>query len=517
MASDANPSPIPSWTVADLLDFEGLLADDQAEEIDDATLRNRERNLVEESIRPRLPNDGAGALDPDAAISERRRVFRLWLDARREQQANAESNSGRAAVSPGEAFAGSRWMVALIFGVLSLLAGVGVITSILHREQRYFNVVLFLAITLLPQLALLLALGIGWLLRGRKPEKAAGVFQVIVRKAVDALSEKALTRKVGDHAERSWRALRRRPYLGWPLAVTTQTAAVLFNVGLLIAFATSLLVMDLRFFWESTPAMEAANSLKMIVDALAMPWSWSLPDLVPTGEEIEATRIVAVNDFTERTDSAKVWVPFLILTLAVWGLLPRLLLRLAVGWLGKKSVQRYAFNERSHRELWRRLTELRLSAPVAGARDDAIVLLWGGSDPDSDGLRTALLQQVRWNPVATVAVGGLDPSADHRAVDDTVEKLRAAERPIRIAVVADSWGLVPRDLGEFLQKLRDAVGDGVSMLCFLVGAPKGDDPSKLAPPTAEDVKVWENFASDLEDQNLRIHPYRTAGEVAETP
>jgi hypothetical protein len=515
MASNATPSSIPSWTVADLLDFEGMLADDQAEEIADAALRNRERDIVEESIRPRLSDEGVAALDPDAPIAERRRVFRLWLAARREQQAKDNSSSGRVAVSPGEAFVGSRWLVALIFGGLSLFAGIGVVSSILHREQRYFNVVLFLAITLLPQLALLLALGVGWLLRGRKSEKAAGVFQVIVRKAVDALSEKALTRKVGAHAERSWRTLRRRPYLGWSLAVTTQTAAVLFNIGLLIAFVTSLLVMDLRFFWESTPAMEATNSLKAVVDALAAPWSWALPDLLPSGEEIEATRIMAVNDFTERADSAKVWVPFLMLTLAVWGLAPRLLLRVVVAWLGKKSVQRYAFNERSHRELWRRMTELRLTTPVTGPRDDAIVLLWGGSDPDSDSLRTALLQQVRWNPVVTVPVGGLDPAADHRAVDDTVEKLRAAKRPIRIALVADSWGLVPRDLGEFLKKLRQAVGDGVSILCFLVGAPKGDDASRLASPTDEEIKVWENFASELDDSSLRIHPYRTAGEVGE--
>ena len=516
MASGATPTSIPSWTVADLLDFEGLLADDQAQETAEADLTTRERNIVEEAIRPQLSNDAAKALDPDASVTDRRRVFRLWLGARREQQAKVASSSGHAAVSAGEAFSGSRWLVALFSGVLSLLAGIGVITSILHHEQRYFNVVLFLAITLLPQLALLLILGIGWLLRGRKPGRAAGVFQALVRKAVDALSEKALTQKASDHAGRSWRALRRRPYLAWSLAATTQTAAVLFNIGLLIAFAACLLVMDLRFFWESTPAVEAANSLKAVVDALAIPWSWALPDLVPSAEEIEASRIVTVNDFTERTDSASAWVPFLMLTLVAWGLLPRLLLRLAVGWLGRISIQRYAFNERAHRELWRRMTELRLSTPVDGPRDDAIVLLWGGSAPDSDSLRTALLQQVRWNPVATVPVGGLDPAADQQAVEDTVEKLRAAERPIRIAVVADSWGLVPRDLGAFLKTLRQAVGEDVRMLCFLVGAAKGDDASLLAEPTAEEIAVWENFASDLDDPNLRIHPYRSAGVAAST-
>jgi len=501
MPSEA--SDVPSWTPADLLDFDALLADDA--DADAAGLRARDRTIADEHIAPELPD----SLTPDADAAGRARVFRLWLEARREKAGDKNA----AALSPGEAFRHSRWLVGGIFGIVSLLAGVGVVMSILHREQRYFNVVLFLAATLLPQLVLLLMLGVGWLMRGRRPEKSAGFFQAISRNAIDALSEKALARKVGDTASRSWRALRRRSYLAWPLAATTQTAAVLFNLGLLAAFVGCLLVMDLRFFWESTPAVEAANSLKGIVDALAAPWSWVLPTFPPTADEIEATRIATVNDYTERADSAAAWAPFLILSLITWGLLPRLLLRLIIGWLGNRAVVRHRFSDRPHRELWRRLTEVRLEAPVSGQRDDAVVLLWGGTDPDSERLRTALLQQARWNPVTTLAVGGLDLEADEKAVSETVEKMRAADRPIRIAVVADSWALVPRDLAPFLKKLRAAVGDEVSILCFLLGAPKGGNDPALVAPEADEISVWENFAADLDDPNLRIQPCKSPADA----
>jgi len=510
MAAERSPTPVAPWTVVDLLDFDGLLAADAADGVGESVLRQRDEAIAQAMLREQVVD--AQALRPDASVESRRKVLRWWLEARRDQE---EGKKTSAAVSPGEAFSGSRWLVAVVLGLLSLLAGMGVVSSILHREQRYFNVVLFLAVTLLPQLLLLVALGVGWLLRGRQHGKAAGFFQAITRRAVEALSEKALARKlkVGDRATGSWRALRRRPYLGWPLAAATQTAAVLFNVGLLLAFAASLMVMDLRFFWESTPTVEAAKSLKGIVDALALPWSWALPDLVPTLEEVEATRIAALNDFTERADSAGVWAPFLFLTLAAWGLLPRLLLRLLVGWMGTRSIRRQAFGERAHRELWRRLTEVRLEAPVVGPQDDAIVLLWGGATPDAAKLRTALLQQARWHPVATLAVGGLDVQADRTAVEATVAKLRAAERPVRIALVADSWALVPRDLAPFLRQLRAAIGEEVAILCFLLGAPKGGDASAFTPPAEAEIAVWENFASDLNDAHLRVQPYRASANA----
>ena len=81
-------------------------------------------------------------------------------------------------------------------------------------------------------------------------------------------------------------------------------------------------------------------------------------------------------------------------------------------------------------------------------------------------------------------------------------------------MVADSWGLVPRDLGPFLEELRAAVGEEVSILCFLVGTPAGSDATALAAPTGEEVAVWENFASGLDDPRLRIQPCRVAGRPA---
>ena len=53
---------------------------------------------------------------------------------------------------------------------------------------------------------------------------------------------------------------------------------------------------------------------------------------------------------TERTDSAAAWAPFLIATLVTWGLLPRLFLRILTGWMGRRTVRYFSFNERAHRE-----------------------------------------------------------------------------------------------------------------------------------------------------------------------
>ncbi|MFN2425939.1 MAG: hypothetical protein ABR587_05780, partial [Candidatus Binatia bacterium] len=107
-----------SWTIADLLDFEVLLSADAAR--DDAAVRERDRAIFVGQIQPAIkPAGGAGA----GAAIERRRIFRLWLEVRR--QAERES-------LPGGRFEAGRQALLSAAALAGLAVGASVSAALLH-------------------------------------------------------------------------------------------------------------------------------------------------------------------------------------------------------------------------------------------------------------------------------------------------------------------------------------------------------------------------------------------------
>jgi hypothetical protein len=498
---DKKKAKIKPWSAPDLLDFEFFLnldSDKPAAEADE-----RDRRFAAAEIAPAMGE----SLRPDAPPKIRSKAYRKWLSCRREE-AGRKLEVG--AFSPGEAFHQARMMVGSILGILALAGGATLAWGLMNQEWRYYNVLFFLALTIMPQLVLIALMTLGWFFRRVIGQSAPmGFVQLLAQMGINSLSRKAWANRAGEKAAAQWRKLRRRPYLLWPVASLTQSAGVLFNVGLLAGFIGSLLVLDVRFFWESTPAVSATETLHRIVELFAMPWSWAFPEFVPTVDQINDTKIAltgAERGIPETADSAPIWAPFLIATIATWGLLPRLLLRILTGILGRKSRSAYAFNERPHRELWRRLTELHIEAPIDGPGDDAVMILWGGVQPDPGELRRASLQNLRLNPATILNAGGMEVSEDRAAIEETGEILRREKNAERVVLLAESWGLVPKDLSPFLKSLREAIGEKTPIVCFLTGVPTASG-GIFSAPDAEEVALWEEFLADLGDASITARPY----------
>lgn len=492
---------IKPWSAPDLLDFEFFLnldAEKPVSEID-----ARDRRLAATEIAPAIGE----SLRPDAPPKIRSRAFRKWLSCRREEAARKREVS---AFSPGEAFHQARLLVGSILAILALSGGATLAWGVMNHEWRYYNVLIFLAVTIMPQLLLIVLMTLGWMLRGVIGQSAPlGFVQLIAQTVIEALSRKAWASRVGEDAAAHWRKLRRRPYLLWPVASLTQSAGVLFNVGLLAGFVGSLLVFDVRFFWESTPAVAATETLHGIVQLFSFPWSWAFPDFVPTLDQIARTMIHltgAERGIKEEIDSAVVWAPFLIATVVTWGLLPRLLLRIMTGLLGRKSRSAYAFNERPHRELWRRLTELHIETSIEGPGDDAVLIQWGGMQPDPGELRRASLQCLRLNPAVTLNAGGAEVGEDRAAIEATGKMLKREKNTERVILLAESWGLVPKDLAPFLKSLREEIGVKTPVICFLTGEPTAEG-AIFSAPEKEDIALWEEFLADLGDASITLRPF----------
>lgn len=121
----------------------------------------------------------------------------------------------------------------------------------------------------------------------------------------------------------------------------SQLFAVAFNGGLLFITAFRVATTDLAFGWQTTLQF-GAEKLSSLVQLMALPWSWFLPENIshPSLSQIEGSRIILKDGIYHlATENLISWWPFLLLALLVYGLLPRLLL-----WIFGVRMQRQALN-----------------------------------------------------------------------------------------------------------------------------------------------------------------------------
>lgn len=495
------------WKAKDLLDLDHFLQQDENE--GEAKLIARDEIIKREKLDPVL---GGAAMVADAPLQVRSKGVWLWLQERKSEASRKTEDD--LSMMPGEVFSQVSRLFGLLGGMVMLALGASLVFSLLHKEARYFNVMMFLAATLLPQLILMVLLVAGWVFRGATGRKSigGGVVQSLVRESMIWLAGKVRISSAGEKLQGQWRALKQRNYLAWPMLGTTQSLAVMYNVGILAGFVGCMVAMDVRFFWESTPGVAAVETLDQIVSAVSAPWRMVIPDSLPTMDGIAATRITIegaqkIYPSSEEVNSAAVWAGFLAGAVVFWGLLPRLLLRLITGLWGGHTLKQYPFVERRYRELWRRLTALRVEASSEGPNDEAVILLWGGLDPDTEALRKVLLQQLRLNPVETFVVGNeAGVSKDAEILVKVGEALKIMKPEVRLVIVVESWALAPREATDFLNDLREQTGQDRPIRLLLLGPPVQGRP--FSEPSASEIETWEDLAAERKDAALTVYPYR---------
>ncbi len=331
-----------SWSLADVLDFEYLLARDRAE--NDADLRERDRNI-------------AAKLSPgEAGPMSARGLLHGWVEARRSEPGIA---------LPGTSFAIiRRWLLAAAF-VSGLVIGMSLATTLLtYSGHEPVNVSKFLAWTLLPQMLLLLAAFLYWL--DGKAFRLLGDWrpvQELVGAAV-ALFDYLLRRFGGDQrihlqAQLANLAHKREVYGSlpvWPAIIVTQLFAVAFNLGILGSLFGHSLGRELRFGWQTTWEIEPATAAR-IVDGMALPWSWA-PRAHPSEAQVIATRFAPGQDHaTLPGDAMRMWWPFLFYAVAFYGLAIRGAILITARVQLRRALDHLPFDAADARALTRRLRE----------------------------------------------------------------------------------------------------------------------------------------------------------------
>ncbi len=378
--------------------------------------------------------------------------------------------------SLGHRVEAGRRLACVALAVLGFLLGVAVAGIALGYEGRY-PVNLFALLGVLVGLPLLMLLITLLLLPGRIPGLAA------VQSVAAGMNP---GRWVGAWLDRFLGAELFAPGLlrggasafsRWQLAVFSQWLALGFFAGALTVSLLLVTFTDLAFGWSTTLQLNAALVHNWVA-VLSAPWAGWLPQAAPDLALVEASRYVRLDQSPMpqgRAEQLGNWWPFVLMTVVVYGVLPRLLLLLFATWRLRRATRRLLLDDPE-------VTALldRLDAPLVelGGNDEETP---GDHDrPSLSGPREALAAEglllVIWNRAATPETArawlrralGVDAAAVVEAAilqDDAQQRgaLAAVSRDVkgpvrRLVVVTKGWEPPLLEFMDYLGLLREEFG-----------------------------------------------------------
>ena len=473
------------WKIADLIDFEFLLAGETGAE--------GGREFFEKHIQPQLGPGGAG---------DRRAVFKAWLDARR---AEAKGHW------PGVRCAAAWKAVASLGGLVGLLLGGSVTAALLHYNgDEPVNVSAFLGWTVGVQMLVLAAALLVWL--GRAATTLFDEFHPL-RDFLSTLAwllSAGLRKLPGEERERLRAALAiigRKPEIygslaAWPLLIVTQLFAVGYNVGILAVLLAHVAATDLAFGWQSTLDLspEAAHRL---VSALAAPWAWFAPNAQPTLSEVIASRFSYSAGIAPLDRAAMAsWWPFLCYAVACYGLLLRGALLTFAGVKLRAALGALTFDHEGCNALFRRLAgpvvqaqngTAALEIPAAAAPATAhaarggacLALVATDVELPVDQPSDYIGRTFGWRVTQTLPAQIDHPSGNAAAL------ATLAGAPLASVVVVVRARRAPiKAIAHFLQKVAETAGPKTEVILLLVGRRDGAGWARV-----EDAEFthWRNF------------------------
>lgn len=311
----------------------------------------------------------------------------------------------------------------------------------------------------------------------------------------------------------------------WAFLRWSQVFAVAFQSGALLAALALVVFTDLAFGWSTTlttgdPARDAAW-LESAIRWGSVPWSWAVESARPSVELIRESRFFrASTGHTLGPEAAArlgAWWPFVLLTMLVYGLLPRLLTLAVSSWQLRAAARATLAETPGLAALLRRLHQARVATeadtaepapgpnppaaraaspnPLPGGSPVSAVINWAAAPVDHAYLSARF-------PTAPVfpAGGGSPLEADTAAIHQVAQALRQNPGG-EIAILVRAWEPPLHELFDFLRDLRQAVGRERT----LVIVPLGEDPGgRPAEPDPGHHRVWAGQAARAGDPWLVV-------------
>lgn len=372
-------------------------------------------------------------------------------------------------------------LMALVLLVVTFLLGVGVIRGMVttFHGNAALNIWVLLAGTIGVQwLLLLIGLvsflllrywigGVGWL-----------------KEAVSSLVKRSL----GKVSPEAWQSLvhgkgRQPTALAWRMARTLQVSGIGFNLGLIGGLFGVLWFQDVEFYWETSLSQFGGDSLRHLTAMMAGVWG---------GSGLSPAEILELKNIPKAEQGQGSWdefMEFIFMALAVWGMLPRVILWGLAIWKERKVLGELEFQDASHRKLWRELSRVERTVAMEGMKDGVVLLDVGGLGIPTEELRPFLLKQLRVNPEKSYAVGILDVEEEQEAW----AAMRNA--PCGVVLLVEAWSLSPKQMTALIERIRREAGEETVLRILVIG-------DALQAPEADEFAAWQSFVDGLRDGGL---------------
>lgn len=308
----------------------------------------------------------------------------------------------------------------------------------------------------------------------------------------------------------------------WAMLRWSQLFAVGFQVAALLAAVSLVVFSDLAFGWSTTLSTgdvgRDAEITHRIVSVVAAPWSWALDAAVPSMAFVEDSRFFrAAGGKLTQTEAAKLgaWWPFLIISIAIYGLLPRLATCFFSGRRMEK-VSRYTLESLPGLiPLRHRLHEARVQTaatlpdaetgthvdggsgpsgiPTSLPGSTAVVINWAAVPVEKEVLTTCFSDAPVYSAGGALAVDAEPALAAEIAANVQGEKA--------VIVLVKAWEPPLMDLMDFLKTLRLALPEKTPIRILPVQATSG---GPLLSGSGKDLEVWKRKIAAEGDPWLRV-------------
>ncbi|MBF0204629.1 MAG: DUF2868 domain-containing protein [Desulfamplus sp.] len=388
------------WTLGHIINFEYFLRQDAICN-DENYLKKRDREIYSKDICSKL--DGQENTH-NSNIALRRNMLWMWLEVMKEKYGNvmpgiscengavprdlSEEGVLPANLLPGNLLPGNLYeeclsLLRILFLIAGFMTGISIcLTFFSYTGRQPLNVSYFLAITLFPQICLIMIFsGFFLVLKFNLINTSTFIpypfLGVIIEKSLMAINAKALKKFSANRQQAFLSAIAviregQQVYgllFFWPMFILMQLFGIAFNMGILVSTLFRILFFDTAFGWQSTLQVSAQMVTRM-VEIVALPWSWLLPSGVgfPDLDQIIGSRIILKDGIYHLTTGNLVsWWPFMCLAILFYGLLPRIVMFFLGYFSLKRALEQQDFDHGNCSKLLRRMLYVNIEAksPVA--------------------------------------------------------------------------------------------------------------------------------------------------------
>lgn len=506
------------WHLADLLDFEFFLAQDDGKDL--AALKGRDREIFSS-----FPAAGEKKTSNEELI-------RHWLTRRREDSSKS-SLPGKIWQELLALFSWTTVFLGLVSGTLLAFSFLSYSGSQPVNVAAYFA--LFVGIQGLLFLLLLASLGLGKL--RKKNVLESSLLYAMVRAVFAKLLDRclsAVTQRLSGETRLQWssqffglRQMQARYGLLFirPFFLIVQGFGVSFNLGVLLGTLLKVIGSDLAFGWQSTLHV-TAHSMQSLLGWISLPWSCLPEPGIPSLAQIEGSRLILKEGIYHlASHDLAAWWPFLCLSVVFYGLLPRLFL-LGMGIVRQgHDLKNLSFDQGPFRQLVYRMQTPLVSTAARLEAGQGTEQVRGSLAPPvfttfAEGVEAPLVALIPEDLAPSCSFTDLasllrQHSGHHLRQllpfwtldEDEETELKVLtqarhDHQADVCMIHEAWQPPIQELLLLLQHIRQRIGPKPLILLALIGKPRPE--TIFTPVQPEHLRVWQQKLAQLQDQGLQL-------------